>query len=131
MRKKKSSLRILYLHMTEPRTHVSGRALTSTIAVGTHVMRISRSAKLKFIKNMLVDVLISLLGQTTSGTRRFPQMPTMRDRAQRTLTVTLRHMGKLIKAVADDVSLEPLWFDIAEFRNNIEELLVTVWLKTN
>lgn len=78
-----------YLHISSPKTQVSGLELTSTSTVGVHTNKIIKSAKLKFTKNILVLFLISLLLNITIGTMMFPITPKHIIITQKTTEVCL------------------------------------------
>lgn len=56
------------LHISSPKTHVSGLVLTSTKTVGVQTNKTKRSAILKFVRNMLVELRISFVFSITIGT---------------------------------------------------------------
>lgn len=64
----KSNTRRRNLHISCPKTHVSGFELTSTRTVGVQMRRTRRSAILKLVKKMFVEFRISFVFMMTMGT---------------------------------------------------------------
>lgn len=57
-----------YLHISSPNTHVSGLVLTSTKTVGVQISSTNKSAMLRFVKKMFVELRISFVFRMTIGT---------------------------------------------------------------
>lgn len=56
------------LHISCPKTHVSGRVFTSTSTVGVQTNNTSKSAMLKFVRKIFVEFRISFVFNITIGT---------------------------------------------------------------
>lgn len=70
-----------YLHISSPRTQVSGGEFTSTSTVGVQTRSTIRSARLRFIRKTFVEFLMSFDLKMTMGTMMLPRtpMPIMRE----------------------------------------------------
>jgi len=58
----------IHSHISCPRTQVSGRVLTSTRTVGVQTSSTSRSAMLRLVRKMFVELRISFVFTITMGT---------------------------------------------------------------
>lgn len=67
---------VKHLHISCPRTQVSGRVFTSTSTVGVHTNNTSKSAMLKFVRKIFVEFRISLVFNITIGTCRIKNTKT-------------------------------------------------------
>lgn len=79
--------------MTSPRIQTSGLLWSSMRTVGIQTTITSRSAILKFIRNKLVELHMSLVRHTTNGTNTLPTMPRVMTRAQTIVAVVRNSEG--------------------------------------
>lgn len=77
------------LHMAAPKTQTSGFECSSMRTGGMQTSRMRRSAKLRLIRKILVELRRSLFLQTTTGTRMLPIIPMRRMNPQSSVEVTL------------------------------------------
>lgn len=63
-----ASLYKFYLHISCPSTQVSGGVFTSTSTVGVQTSNTSKSAILRLVRNMFVELRISFVFNITIGT---------------------------------------------------------------
>lgn len=79
----------VYLHIGSPSNHVSGLECSSMRTVGMHTISTNKSAIDRLMRNKLVEFLRYFVLITTSGTRRFPQTPTLNMSKQNSVAMIL------------------------------------------
>ena len=84
---------MLYSHISCPSTHVSGLVLTSTSTVGVHTSSTIRSATLRFIRKMLVELRMSFVLRITMGTMMLPATPMAMITKQKIMEVIRMYPG--------------------------------------
>ena len=66
-----------YLHNVSPNGQTSGLECNSISTVGIHIISTNRSAMLRLIRKILVELRSSLVLKTTIGTRILPNVPSI------------------------------------------------------
>lgn len=93
------------LHIKSPKYHVSGCVCSSMRTVGELINRMSRSAILRFMRNMFVEFLRSLVFSTTNGTKMFPRQPIISNKTQILVAVILKYNGNRCGSIMTSVDM--------------------------